>query len=338
MKSMKLLLQTLVCMLLVAVCATASASEAVNCYWQLDEVRVETFSTQSDGCDAQVSVSAEPLSGLTIPEMIDSLRGDNAMNMQVVRKKTERTAQAAYTYSTIPALVPGAAAARVSFTADTAADEGSYYLYGTMAAGGSQVARMRGDGAWVLRTFFPRKAVPGTEREMSVSLREMNELATARVIYVYKACPGAMVIDTNKDIVLYDLDGKEIARYGQTVNDLLPVMMGASASSQTGDTVFSAEAQKDGSLIVRLDPDSELTHSEIIKLIRAAARSAKTADNGAGEGEAAQAGEDASAVSSLSADSSAATLYIAPGTELTDEVLSALGKLLERMVNKSDRG
>ena len=62
MKSMKLLLQTLVCMLLVAVCATASASEAVNCYWQLDEVRVETFSTQSDGCDAQVSVSAEPLS------------------------------------------------------------------------------------------------------------------------------------------------------------------------------------------------------------------------------------------------------------------------------------
>ena len=76
MKSMKLLLQTLVCMLLVAVCAFASAEAAVNCYWQLDEVRVETFA-ENNGCDADITVSAEPLSGLSIPEMISSLRGSN---------------------------------------------------------------------------------------------------------------------------------------------------------------------------------------------------------------------------------------------------------------------
>ena len=193
MKSMKLLLQTLVCLLLVAVCAVASASEAVNCYWQLDEVRVETFSDPS-GLNAEVAVSAEALSGLSIPEMIDAMRGENAMSMRVVRsetgKRSSRTAEAAYTYSAVPALVPGAAAARLSFTADTQAEPASYYLYGTLAAGGHQVARMRGDGAWVLRTFFRRKAIPGTERTMTVSLREMNEQASARVTYAYKACPG----------------------------------------------------------------------------------------------------------------------------------------------------
>ena len=51
MKFMKLLLQTLACMLLIAVCASACAQEAVNCYWQLDAVRVETFAEES-GCDA----------------------------------------------------------------------------------------------------------------------------------------------------------------------------------------------------------------------------------------------------------------------------------------------
>ncbi|MBR6561536.1 MAG: hypothetical protein IKK78_00835, partial [Oscillospiraceae bacterium] len=311
MKSMKLLLQTLVCMLLVAVCAFASAEAAVNCYWQLDEVRVETFA-ENNGCDADITVSAEPLSGLSIPEMISSLRGNNTMSMEVVRTKTDRRAAAEYTYSTVPALVPGAAAARISFTADTQAEDGSYYLYTTLAAGSSQVARMRGNGAWVLRTFFPRQAVPGAEREMTVTLREYNGLATARVVYAYKACPGAMVIDTNNDIVLYDLDGNEIDRIGQSVEELLPVMTGAAAGVQ-GDTIFSAEAQEDGSLIVRLDPDCGLSHGAIIQLIRAAAASAK-----------ADASSSATAVSSLTADENAATLYLAPGAALSDDVLSAL--------------
>ena len=313
MKSVKLLLHVLVCLLLCAVCTLGAADDSVvNCYWQLEEVLVETL-TAEGGCESSVLASAQPLSGLSVEEMIAAMRGENTLSLSATRKSNGRSAKADYTYSTVPALVPGSAAARLSVTAATQSEENSYYLYSTIGATNSASTRMRGNGAWVLRTSFPRQAGPGTQRALTVSLKEYNGFASVTVRYVYEACPGAMIIDTNNDIVLYDLEGNEIARYGQTVGDLLPIMMGASAGSAEGDTIFSAEAQEDGSLIVRMDPDSGLSHSEIIRLIRAAEASAKT-----------DAAVTYDVVPSLSADESAATLYIAAGTELSDETLSAL--------------
>ena len=78
-----------------------------------------------------------------------------------------------------------------------------------------------------------------------------------------------MVIDGSGDVVLYDLDGNEIQRIAQTVEDILPVFA-ADGSHAAGKTIFAAEEQEDGSLIVRFDPDSGLTEDELIRLIRAA--------------------------------------------------------------------
>jgi hypothetical protein len=163
MKSVKLLLHVLVCLLLCAVCALGAADDSVvNCYWQLEEVLVETL-TAEGGCESSVLASAQPLSGLSVEEMIAAMRGENTLSLSATRKANGRSAKADYTYSTVPALVPGSAAARLSVTAATQSEENSYYLYSTIGATNSASTRMRGNGAWVLRTYFPRQAVPGTQ-------------------------------------------------------------------------------------------------------------------------------------------------------------------------------
>ena len=314
MKSVKLLLHVLVCLLLCAVCTLGAADDSVvNCYWQLEEVLVETL-TAEGGCESSVLASAQPLSGLSVEEMIAAMRGENTLSLSATRKANGRSAKADYTYSTVPALVPGSAAARLSVTAATQSEENSYYLYSTIGATNSASTRMRGNGAWVLRTYFPRQAMPGTQRVLTVSLKEYNGFARVTVRYVYEACPGAMIIDVNNDIVLYDLDGNEMKRIPQAVEDMLPIMLGAQGNAADADTVFSAEGQNDGSLVIRLDPNSGLSHSELIQLIRAAQNAAKTPD----------AASAATAVSPLESDPNAATLYLAADAELSDEALSAL--------------
>ena len=272
---LKLLIQTLVFVLLVAVCAAAAADgvSPVNCYWQLEKVEVDTAASDRVGA-ASATTSIEPLSGLDVEAMMDALRGDHIIALSLDRDSTGKHAQAGFVYSTVPALVPGAAAARLNIAADTHVEDDCFYLYSTVNAGGSQIARVRGTGAWVVRTFFPRQAVPGAKRTLSLIAREHNELAQVRVNYVYTACPGAMIIDTNNDIVLYDLDGKETRRIPQAVEDMLPVMMQNASASSEGDTVFSAEENEDGSVIVRPSQALGLSHEEIIKLIRATTKAA----------------------------------------------------------------
>ena len=88
----------------------------------------------------------------------------------------------------------------------------------------------------------------------------------------------------------------------------------APSTASAGETIFSAEAQQDGSMVVRLQPDSGLTTEELIRLIRTAIR--KTGEPDATTG--------ATAVSPLKPDEKSATLYIAPNAELSDDVLRAL--------------
>ena len=299
-------------MLLLCACAAADSTAAVNCYWQLEEVRVETTASDRAG-DIVATTDALPVSGLSAAQMVERMRGTHTLSLGLTRVSNGSRAEAEYTVSSAPALIPGAACARLSLSAATDCEDNSYYLYATVNAGGRQIVRVRGNGAWVVRAFFPRQAVPGATRTLSMTAREINGLASVRILCVYRAMLGAMLIDTNGDIVLYDLDGNEIDRIGQSVSDMLPVFAQHSSAAD-GDTIFSAEGQEDGSLIVRLAPDSGLTTQELIRLIRAAAKSAQETD----------ATSAATAVSSLEGDAGAATLYLAPGTELSDEMIAAL--------------
>jgi len=202
-KTLKHFAFTFVFVLLAAfgVCGLAQSEAPVNCYWQLDEIVVETTASERTGA-ASALTDVTPVSGLDIEEMIDALRGAHSFSLDLDRESTGKHAHADFSYTTVPALVPGAAAARLSITANTQVEDNCFYLYSTVNAGGSQVARVRGNGAWVVRTFFPRQAVPGTVRTLGLTAKEYNGLAQARVTYRYVACPGAMIIDTNSDIVL----------------------------------------------------------------------------------------------------------------------------------------
>ena len=64
---------------------------------------------------------------------------------------------------------------------------------------------------------------------------------------------------------------------------------------------------------MRTNPNSDLTAEEIIRLIRAASREAG-----------ADAMSEATTVSPLEADEKDATIYLAPGAQLSDDVLKAL--------------
>ena len=224
--------------LMLCVTAAADGTQAVNCYWQLEEVRVETAASDRAG-DIVAQTDALPVSGLSAAQMVEQMRGTHTLSLGLTRLSSDSRAEAQYTVSSAPALIPGAAAARLSLSAATDCEANSYYLYATVNAGGSQIVRVRGNGAWVVRAFFPRQAVPGTTRTLSVNAKEINGLASVRILYIYRAMPGAMLIDTNGDIVLYDLDGNEIDRIGQSVEDMLPVFAQQSGAAD-GDTIFSA--------------------------------------------------------------------------------------------------
>ncbi len=323
-KNFVLILALLLCLL----GAEAAAEEAVNCYWQLERVQVETVASQRLGF-SKAQTDVQPVEGLTAAQMVQYVRGTRTLSLQMTREANGSQAQATFTYGGVPALIPGAAAARLSLTAVTDCQDNSYYLYCTVNAGGNQILRLRGRGAWVARAFFPRKAVPGAERTLSVYAREMNGLASVRVAYVYRAMPGAMLIDTNGDIVLYDLEGNEIDRIAKTVEDILPVYADSQAE---GDTLFAAERQEDGSLVIRMSPNSGLTTAELIRLIRAAAQQDETGVDAASA---------ATALSSLKAQKDMATIYLAPGVELSDDVLAALlaaaeGKRIDTAAIQSD--
>ena len=243
---LKSLLMFLALALTLLLCATAAAdgATAVNCYWQLEEVRVETAASDRAGAPV-ATTDALPVSGLSAAQMVERMRGTSTLSLGLTRVSNGSRAEAEYTVSSAPALIPGAAAARLSLSAATDCEDNSYYLYATVNAGGHQIVRVRGNGAWVVRAFFPRQAVPGATRTLSMTAREINDLASVRIVYVYRAMPGAMLIDTNGDIVLYDLDGNEIDRIGQSVSDMLPVFAQQSGTAD-GDTIFSAEGQEDG--------------------------------------------------------------------------------------------
>ena len=307
---MKNILRVLALCLLLAIPACALASGA-SCYWQLEAIEVGSETSGVYG-PATVATDAQPVQEIDPAKMTEIVRGPRHVTLDVTRTTGGYNAHGEYTISGAPAVVPGAASARLTVTANTAADEHSFYLYSSIYVDGSRTLRVRDTGAWVHRVYFPHTAEAGAEQRITFDSREIHGYAHSKITYVYRAHPGVMIIDTNGDVVLYDLDGNEIQRIAQTVDDILPVFAGNASGATSGKTIFAAEAQEDGSLIVRFDPDSGLTEDELIHLIRAAA--ANEAD----------ATSSATFVSSLQADENDATLYIAPGTELSDDVLRAM--------------
>ena len=219
----------------------ASAQQAVNCYWQLESVSTTTALAPRYG-SADADADAQQVSGLTPAEMMEAVRGESHMHLFLDRASNASTSEAEYAFSGMPALVPGSARARLSIAATTRSQPQSFYLYMTVAAQQQTVSRIRGTGAWVIRVPFPRKAVPGEKLTVTLKATEYHGYAVARTEYVYRACPGTMLIDVNGDIVLYDANDTEINRIPQTVADILPELTGSSA--QDSDTIFSAEAQQ----------------------------------------------------------------------------------------------
>ena len=307
---MKNILRILALCLLLAIPACALAAGEVSCYWQLEAIEVENTLSDAYG-PALAQTDVKPVTENDPAKMTEIVRGVKNVTLDVTRANGGYNAHGEYTLSGVPAVVPGAACARLTITSSTKADEHSFYLYSSILVDGSRTLRVRDTGAWVHRVYFPRTAQEGAVQRITLDSREIHDLARTKVTYVYRAHPGVMVIDGSGDVVLYDLDGNEIQRIAQTVEDILPVFA-ADGSHAAGKTIFAAEEQEDGSLIVRFDPDSGLTEDELIRLIRAAS---------SGETDATSA---ATFVSTLEADENDATLYIAPNTELSDDVLRAL--------------
>ncbi|MBQ2989766.1 MAG: hypothetical protein IJD60_00560, partial [Clostridia bacterium] len=308
---MKNILRILALCLLLALPACALAAGETSCYWQLEAIEVEHALSQAYG-PATAETDVQNVNETDPAVMTEIVRGVKHVTLDVTRENGGYNAHGEYTLAGVPAVVPGAASARLTITANTKADEHSFYLYSSILVDGRRTLRVRETGAWVHRVYFPRVAPQGAVQRITLDSREIHDFARTQVTYVYRAHPGVMVIDTNGDVVLYDLNGNVIKRIPQTVEDILPVFTQESGNVAGGKTIFAAEEQEDGSLIVRFDPDSGLTEDELIRLIRAAA---------SGETDATSA---ATFVSTLEADENDATLYIAPNTDLSDDVLRAL--------------
>ena len=291
--------------------AFALAKESAQpCYWLLTDVHTERSASQPYG-DASAEDNVTALSSLLPDEMLQAMEETHVFRLSASREQTGASARSEYTLSGMPALVPGAACARLSLTATTSEDRGSFYLYTSLYADNARIVRARGNGAWVIRVPFPRKAVSGATRAIVLDSREIHGFANVKAVYTYTAVPGKMLIDTNGDIVLYDPLGNETYRISHALAGVLPVF--SASASESGDVVFSAELQPDGSVIARFLPDSGLTIDEIIQLIRQALSSAE-----------ADATTSASVISSLSSNPNLATLYVAPNSNLSDEALSLL--------------
>ncbi|MDO5299427.1 MAG: hypothetical protein Q4F18_08350, partial [Clostridia bacterium] len=250
-------------------CGAASANEAVNCYWLLESIETETSSSDRYG-PAQAKTDIAPADGLDAAGMTEAVRGVRSLTLDVTRLSGGFNAHADYTFSGIPAAVPGAASARLTITAATRSEARSFYLYASIFVNSHRVLRVRDTGAWVQRVFFPRKAVPGDTQTIELCAREAHDLASVHITYVYRAYAGVMLVDANGDVVLYDADGRETGRIAQTVEDILPVF--STATPQSSKTIFSAEEQTDGSLIATFDPHSGLSEDELIRLLRAASQ------------------------------------------------------------------
>ena len=83
---LKPLMKFLALALMLLLCATAAADGAapVSCYWQLDEVRVETAA--SDRAEqALAQTDAQPLSGLSAGEMVRMMRGTRSLSLGLTR-------------------------------------------------------------------------------------------------------------------------------------------------------------------------------------------------------------------------------------------------------------
>ena len=58
--------------LMLCVTAAADGTQAVNCYWQLEEVRVETAASDRAG-DIVAQTDALPVSGLSAAQMVEQM-------------------------------------------------------------------------------------------------------------------------------------------------------------------------------------------------------------------------------------------------------------------------
>ena len=299
--------------LLLALCLTAALAlgeTAQPCYWQLTDVSITQKALDALG-PAAVSTNAEALADLKPIDMIEALSQPHTFSVDVTRAASGSNAHADYALSGMPALVPGAGSARLSLTSATVNPTSSFYVYASVYASKARVLRVRSTGAWVFRIPFPRTAIAGATRTVKLDAKELQGYADVCVSYTYTAMPGKMLVEASGDTVLYDPLGNEIDRIPRKVSEVLPVF--ASPSGSEGDILFSAEAQGDGSLLVRFLPDSGLTLDEMISLIRTATEAAK-----------ADAASGASIVSALTADKRSATLYLAPDANLSDDALSLL--------------
>jgi len=198
---MKSILRVLVLCLLVLFASAALADDAASCYWLLEEIRVDTLTSDAYG-PASARTDVEPVSGLTPSAMNEAVRGVRSFELDVTRAAGGQNAHAEYTLAGMPAVVPGAASARMTVTASTAADEDSFYLYSAIYAGQRRTLRVRGTGAWVHRVYFPLTAKNGSEQVVSFVAREIHDLSRVDVSYVYRAYPGVMMVEMNGVVLL----------------------------------------------------------------------------------------------------------------------------------------
>lgn len=143
---MKAIVRMLILALLLLGFSTALGETAVNCYWQLEAVEVSSRTLERYG-PAQAGTDAEPLLLDDPAAMMEAVCGGHTLSLLLERETTSRSAQAQYTLGGMPALIPGAACARLDIASSTRSDEQSFYLYLTADADGSRLARIRGTGA-----------------------------------------------------------------------------------------------------------------------------------------------------------------------------------------------
>ena len=173
---MKSILRILVLCALLASLAVSALADDVPVYWQLESIQVTT-STENRFGPAEAATDVTAISTDDVREMIEAVRSESSMAVGASRASTDRHAHADYTVSGVPALVPGAASARLTLTANTAADPDSFYLYGTVDVNGKRTLRFRNTGAWVHRVGFPRTAEAGAVRSMTITGQEIHDFA-----------------------------------------------------------------------------------------------------------------------------------------------------------------
>ena len=238
-----LLLLTSVLLLL---CAAAGlcAEEKTPVFWQLTAVE-RTLSDDYAYGSASAETDVEALSSGDLSRMADSVRGTHSVRLSLSRETREglKTGEALYTLSGVPVVIPGPGAAKLTVTANTTADARPFYLYAIVRGDGRYVMRVRKTGSWVCKICFPRLAVPGETRNITLKARELYGEPEVLLTYTYTAVAGSVLFsEGEKTAVLRDGQDREIATLGESLTDLL-----AAYSEDTGDSVvFSAERAERG--------------------------------------------------------------------------------------------